>query len=168
MAHPAEKKNAVRHSYVTELLALSVAAIKHNVADGTARRWKMEAKENGDDWDLARAASRRSEGTAGEFTTDFIEEFTIQVNETFELLKSPEGAALPLDQRTKILSSLTDMMSKVMKVSGGNKKLEKRTIAAEVVKILAKFVSTKYPEFAPELVEILTAFGPRLDQELSD
>nr|MDC2855403.1 DUF1804 family protein [Ningiella sp. W23] len=65
MAHPAEKKNAVRHSYVTELLALSVAAIKHSVADGTARRWKMEAKENGDDWDLARAASRRSEGTAG-------------------------------------------------------------------------------------------------------
>ena len=148
MAHPAEKKNAVRHSYVTELLALSVAAIKHNVADGTARR--------------------RSEGTAGEFTTDFIEEFTIQVNETFELLKSPEGAALPLDQRTKILSSLTDMMSKVMKVSGGNKRLEKRTIATEVLKILAKFVSTKYPEFAPEFVEILTAFGPKLDTELDD
>nr|MDC2855402.1 DUF1804 family protein [Ningiella sp. W23] len=92
----------------------------------------------------------------------------MQVNETFELLKSAEGAALPLDQRTKILSSLTDMMSKVMKVSGGNKKLEKRTIATEVLKILAKFVSTKYPDFAPEFVEILTAFGPKLDTELDD
>lgn len=166
MAHPAEKRIAVRHSYVNELLALSVAAIKHSVADGTARRWKMEAKDNGDDWDLSRAASRRSEGPAGEFTSDFIEEFTIQVNETFELLKSAEGAALPLEQRTKILSSLTDMMSKVMKVSGGSKRLEKRTIAAEVLKILAKFVSAKYPAFAPELVEILTALGPRLNEEL--
>ena len=55
-----------------------------------------------------------------------------------------------------------------MKVSGGNKRLEKRTIATEVLKILAKFVSTKYPEFAPEFVEILTAFGPKLDTELDD
>lgn len=168
MAHPAEKKNALRHSYVNELLALSVAAVKHSVADGTARRWKMEAKDQGDDWDLARAASRRSEGAAGEFTTDFIEEFTTQVNETFELLKSEEGLALPLEQRTKVLSSLTDMMSKVMKVSGGNKRLEKRTVAAEVIKILAKFVSKHHPDYAPQLVEILTAFGPQLDKELSD
>ena len=167
MAHSIDVKHAVRHSYVTELLALSVAAIKNSVADGTARRWKMEAKEAGDDWDLARAASRRSEGSAGEFTSDFIEEFTIQVNETFQLLKD-NAKDLSLDQRTKILSSLTDMMSKVMKVSGGSKKLEKRTIATEVIKALAKFVSSHHPDFSPQFVDILTAFAPRIDKELDE
>lgn len=167
MAHSADIKNAVRHSYVNELLALSVAAVKHSVADGTARRWKAEAKASGDDWDLARAAARKSEGPVGEFTQDFIEEFTIQVNETFNLLKE-QSATLTLEQRTKTLNSLTDMMSKVMKVSGGNKRLEKRAIAAEVIKKLAQFVSTHHPDFAEALVQILQAFGPRLDKELDD
>lgn len=167
MAHSIDVKHSVRHSYVTELLALSVAAIKHGVADGTARRWKMESKQNGDDWDLARAASRRSEGAAGEFSVDFIEEFTIQVNETFELLKT-NSDDLSLEQRIKILSSLSDMQMKVMKVSGGNKKLEKRTIATEVIKLLSKFVSSHHPEFTPSFVEILTAFAPRLDKELDE
>lgn len=167
MAHSQDIKHAVRYSYVTELLALSVAAIKHSVAEGTARRWKAEAKEQGDDWDLSRAAGRRSEGTVGEFTTDFIEEFTVQINETFELLKV-NSENLSLEQRTKTLSSLTDMMSKVMKVSGGNKKLEKRTIATEVIKLLGKFVSSNHPEFTAQFVEILTAFAPRLDKELED
>lgn len=167
MAHSLDIKNAVRHSYVNELLALSVAAIKHNVADGTARRWKAEAKADGDDWDLARAASRKSVGPAGEFTQDFIEEFTIQISETFNLLKQ-QSDELTLEQRTKTLNSLTDMMSKVMKNSGGNKRLEKRSIAAEVIKKLAQFVSTHHPDFAEALVQILQAFGPRLDKELDD
>ncbi|MEC8325873.1 MAG: DUF1804 family protein [Pseudomonadota bacterium] len=168
MAHSADVKNAVRHSYVVELLALSVAAVKHNIANGTARRWKFEAKEQGDDWDLARTASRRAAGSVGEFTNDFIEEFTIQVNETFNLLKSEEGAGLPLPERTKILNSLTDMMSKVMKVSGGSKRVDKLTTAAEVLKLLAKYISTNHPDLTGDFVEVLTAFGPYLDKELSD
>ena len=167
MAHSIDVKHAVRNSYVTDLLALSVAAIKHQVAEGTARRWKMEAKDSGDDWDMARAASRRTEGSAGEFTLDFIEEFTVQVNETFELLKV-NSENLSLEQRTKVLSSLTDMMSKVMKVSGGNNKLEKRTIATKVIKSLGKFVSSQHADFAPAFVEILTGFAPRLDKELDE
>lgn len=167
MAHSHETKLAVRHSYVTELLALSVAAIKHQVADGTARRWKSEAKEQGDDWDLARAATRRTEGSAGEFTADFIEEFSIQVNETFSLLKE-NSESLTLESRTKILNSLSDNMSKVMKLSGSSKRLEKRTVATEVIKKLSQFVSRKHPDFTPALIEILTSFAPVLDKELDD
>ena len=167
MAHPAEIKNNLRHSYVSELLALSVAAMKFNVAEGTARRWKAEAKTAGDDWDLARAASRRSKGPVGEFSVDFIEEFTLQINETFLLLNTKKES-LTLEKRTKILNSLTDMLSKVMKLSGGSKKLEKRTIATEVIKKLAAFVSSHHPEFTPNFVEILTAFAPRIDKELDD
>ncbi|WP_419147560.1 DUF1804 family protein [Pseudoalteromonas 'SMAR'] len=167
MAHSADIKNAVRHSYVNELLALSVAAVKHSVADGTARRWKAEAKANGDDWDLARAAARKATGPAGEFTQDFIEEFTIQTHETFNLLRDPENAMTPAE-RVKVLSQLSDMYSKVMNLSGGNKKVERRTVAAEVLKKLAAFVSKHHPEFSPQLVTILTAFGPQLVNVMDD
>ncbi|KZN30088.1 DUF1804 family protein [Pseudoalteromonas sp. SMS1] len=166
MAHPEDKKNAVRHSYVSELLALSVAAIKHTVADSTARRWKSEAKAAGDDWDLARAAARKATGPAGEFTQDFIEEFTIQTNATFELIKQDEG--LSIDGRIKALNQLSDTYTKIMKLSGGNKSIEKRAVAADVLKKLASFVSKYHPDYAQQLVEILTAFGPQLSSMLDD
>ncbi|AZZ98284.1 DUF1804 family protein [Pseudoalteromonas sp. R3] len=167
MAHSAEIKNAVRHSYVNELLALSVAAVKHSVADGTARRWKAEAKANGDDWDLARTAARKATGPAGEFTQDFVEEFTIQVHETFNLIKDPESG-LSLADRIKVLTQLSDTYSKVMNLSGGNKKVERRAVAAEVLKKLAAFVGKNHPDYAPQLVEILTAFGPQLVNIMDD
>ncbi|MBE0368261.1 DUF1804 family protein [Pseudoalteromonas aurantia] len=167
MAHSFDTKLAVRHSYVNELLALSVAAIKHSVADGTARRWKAEAKADGDDWDLARAAARKATGPAGEFTQDFIEEYTIQTSETFALLRDPDNG-LSLTERVKVLTQLSDTYSKVMGLGGGNKKVEKRTTAAEVLKKLAQFVSSHHPDFSPALVQILHAFGPRLDKELDD
>lgn len=167
MAHGADRKNQVRDSYVNGLLALSVAAASHGVPEGTARRWKAEATAQGDDWDLARTAARRAKGPVGEFTTEFVEEFSLQVAATFELLKT-KGENLPLEQRTKILSSLTDMMSKVMKVSGGNATIARRTVAAELIRKLAEFVSTRYPDFAPQFVVILQAFAPVIDREMSE
>ncbi len=167
MAHASDIKDRVRDAYVNSLLALSVAAASHGVPEGTARRWKAEASVNGDDWDLARTAARRAKGPVGEFTVDFVEEFSLQVAATFELLKS-QGESLSLEQRTKTLSSLTDMMSKVMKASGGNTNIARRTVAAEVIKKLAEFVSKRFPGFAPEFVEILQAFGPVIDREMSE
>lgn len=167
MAHGTDKKYQVRDSYVNGLLSLTAAAACVDVAEGTVRRWKAEAAKQGDDWDLARTAARRAKGPVGEFTTDFVEEFSLQVAATFELLKS-KGDDLPLDQRTKILSSLTDMMSKVMKVSGGNANIARRTVAAEVIKKLAEFVSTRFPDFAPQFVVILQAFAPVIDREMSE
>ena len=167
MAHSPDIKNAVRHSYVNELLSLTVAAVKHTVAEGTARRWKAEAKAAGDDWELARVAARKAAGPAGEFTQTFIEEFTLQTNATFELLKE-QGEGISITDRVKALSQLSDMYSKVMKLSGGNKNIERRAVAADVIKKLASFVSKNHPEFAAPLVEILTAFGPQLDSSLDD
>ncbi|ALU41910.1 DUF1804 family protein [Pseudoalteromonas rubra] len=167
MAHSVDTRNAIRHSYVNELLALTVACVKHSVKESTARRWKSDAKANGDDWDLARAAARKATGPAGEFTQEFIEEFTIQTSETFKLIRDPENG-LSLAERVKVLTSLSDMYSKVMNLSGGNKKIEKRTVAAEVIKALANFVSKNHPDYSSQLVEILTAFTPQLSAMMDD
>jgi hypothetical protein len=167
MAHAEEKRTLIRHAYVNELLSLTVAAVTHGVPEATARRWKSESRKAGDNWDLARAASRKAESPIGEFSTDFIEEFTIQIAATFDLLKEQQEQ-LSIDQRTKILGSLTDMMSKVMKVSGGNTAVAKRAVAADVCKKLAVFCNTHFPDFAPSLVELLGAFAPVMNSELDD
>lgn len=56
MAHPPEKRLALRTAYIGGL-PLEAAAEQVDVPYGTARNWFREAKAAGDDWDKFRAAS---------------------------------------------------------------------------------------------------------------
>ena len=59
MAKSPEAKAAVRAAYVHRKLPLAqcVKGLRPRVSEHTARRWKASAKNEGDDWDRARAAS---------------------------------------------------------------------------------------------------------------
>lgn len=56
MAHPPEKRQALRTAYIGGL-PLEAAADKVGVPYATARNWFRSAREEGDDWDKFRAAS---------------------------------------------------------------------------------------------------------------
>ncbi len=56
MAHPKETQVALRAAYIGGL-GLEIAAAKFGVGTATARRWKADAKETGDDWDKFQSAS---------------------------------------------------------------------------------------------------------------
>lgn len=56
MAHPPEKRVALRSAYIGGL-PLEAAADKAGVPFPTARNWFRAAREEGDDWDKFRAAS---------------------------------------------------------------------------------------------------------------
>ena len=56
MAHSDDTRRKVRAAYIFDQMDLPVAALKEGVPDGTAKRWKKEAKAAGDDWDRARSA----------------------------------------------------------------------------------------------------------------
>ncbi|MEC4091898.1 DUF1804 family protein [Pseudoalteromonas rubra] len=167
MAHGEEKRDAVRHSYVNEILNLTTASAKHRVPESTARRWKIDAKSKGDCWDLARAAARKATGPAGEFTETFIEEFALQVHATFETLKE-QGDSLPLPERTKILKQLQSMYGSVMELAGGNKSIEKMAVSATVIKELGHYISRYHAEHTEPFVQILDGFGPYIAQRLSE
>lgn len=56
MAHPKETKMALRAAFLGGL-DLDAAAEKAGVGTATARRWKADAREQGDDWGKFQAAS---------------------------------------------------------------------------------------------------------------
>ena len=54
MAHSQDVRDKVRRAYVFNSLSLEIAAMQGGVSFATARRWKKEASEAGDDWDKIR------------------------------------------------------------------------------------------------------------------
>jgi transposase len=163
LAHSDERQADVRDAYVNTLLSTVLIAHRFQVPEGTVRRWKLEAKRTGDDWDTERAATRLSKGPVGELQQDFLEQFTIQINEAFEQLKNCE---LQLDERQKILASLVESMRKVKQIIGGDDKLPKRAIATQVITLLTNHIKTKHSDFLPEFQQILQTFIPVINEKL--
>ena len=48
MAHPQETRDKLRKAFVFDQLSLEIAALQAGIGFGTARRWKADAKANGD------------------------------------------------------------------------------------------------------------------------
>ena len=160
MAHPIEKRNAVRGAYVHKRLPLQAAAEEAGVSYNTARDWKKAAKTEGDDWDRARSAARLASGGLGEITPIVIEDFVLLFQSTVEALKN--GEVDPI-KRAEALSRLADAYTKTMKAaSAGDPKLAELAVALKVVEELTKFIRDRFPDRLPAFAQILEPFGARL------
>ncbi len=162
MAHAPEVRAAVRRSYVAERLPLESAAEKHGIAYNTARHWKRQAGEQGDDWDKARAASRMAAGGLGDLTTQVLEEFAMLFQVTMEQIGQEK-----IDGVTKAeaMSRLADAYTKTVKAAGGgDSKIGKLAIAMEMLERLVAFVQKHYPQHGNALLEVLEPFGEELSR----
>ncbi len=56
MAHKDDKKREARRQFVHDQQTAPMIAVTVGVSEATVRRWKRDAKQNGDNWDIARAA----------------------------------------------------------------------------------------------------------------
>ena len=65
MAHDTTTRQRLRAKYV-QGLNLKAASLACKVPYGTARAWKRQAEEDGDNWDLARQARRMTKGGVAE------------------------------------------------------------------------------------------------------
>jgi hypothetical protein len=165
MAYSEETRRALRSAYVYQALSLEAAAERINVAFGTASRWKRDAKENGDDWDRARAAVRLSSEGAESVTQAVLEEFVTLFQSTMTGLKNDDKSS-PLS-KAEALSRLSDAYNKTMSaVAKGSPKLNKLAVAMEVLEKLADFIGDRYPQHAPALLEVLEPFGEFVTREL--
>jgi hypothetical protein len=165
LAHSDLKIDEVRDAYVNSLLSTIVIAVKHGIPEGTIRRWKMAAKKAGDDWDTARAAARLSKGPVGELQQDFLEQFSLQINEAFDELKNSEKP-IPISEKIKLFNSLVESMRKAKQIIGGDDRLPKRAIATEVMTLLTNHIKTHNPEFLPDFQQALQTFIPVLNEKL--
>jgi len=161
MAHGEEKIRAVRASYVFDQLGLEIAAMKHGIPEATARRWKRDAKQAGDDWDKARSAQMIAGGGIEDVVRQTLAVVVQQVQATVEAIQA--NPDMPPADKVQALASLADAYNKLMAAS---KRLmpetDKLAVAMDVVKRMAEFVAKRKPALAHEFVELMEPFGDEI------
>jgi hypothetical protein len=157
MAHEPEKRVELRRWYLSGL-TMQTAAERAGVPIDTARRWKREAKAEGDDWDRQRGAQLLSNGSVDEVLSRVLAVTISQAETTLEALGS--DATIDAMARVQATVSLADSLNKMVAAS---RRLMPETDALAVrldtLKRLAEFTREKYPKSAGALVEVLEAFG---------
>ncbi|MDO4434735.1 MAG: DUF1804 family protein [Alysiella sp.] len=166
MAHPQEKRDALRRKYVFENQSLEVAATLIGIPFATARNWKYAAKEMGDDWDKMRSANLFASGGIETMGQTLLAGFLVQYQSAFDDLEKSEDVN-PLE-KAKVLASLTDSY---LKVVNANKKLMPETQAAAVallvVEKLMQHISEVYPDKLADFALILQTFEQVMAQEFA-
>ncbi|MDE2577937.1 MAG: DUF1804 family protein [Hyphomicrobiales bacterium] len=161
MARDAAKQRDLRKAYVVDGLTLPAAAITAGVPEGTARRWKREAADDGDDWDRARAAATMAGSGRDAILTDAVEGFVIQFKMSID--KVTDDADLAPAQRVQLLASLADAFNKVVAAAGRvSPKISELGVALDVLKRFGDFVAKNHPDAGPALLEALESFGDTL------
>ena len=161
MAHPDDKRRAVRAAYVFEQLSLEMAALKHAVPIGTVRNWKSAGKELGDDWDKARAAQMIAGGGIEDVVRQTLGIVVQQVQATLETIQQDPNMSPVM--KVQMLTSLADAYNKLMAVSRRMMpETDKLAVATDVVTRLVEFTRTKHPKHAMALLEVLEPFGDEL------
>lgn len=161
MAHPPERRSALRAAYIGGL-DLEAAAVQADVPHPTARRWKADARADGDDWDKFRRASLIVAGGEIEQAMGRVLAATLlRAEATLEHLSNSTDLD-PLDA-TRAIASLMDSINKGHAVGAKlMPQTDKLAIAMDVIKRLLEFTKARYPGNAAGLAEMLEAFGEEI------
>lgn len=163
MAYSPETKHAIRADFIKGL-SLAAAADKHGVPYATARGWKYQAEQKGDDWDTARAALRISSGGVETLTQAVIEDFVHLFQSTLDELKDAKD--IPALKKAEVLSRLSDAYQKTVSAAGkSDPRLSRLSIAMDVLQKQMAFVRDRYAQHLGVFMEVLEPFGEVLARE---
>jgi len=132
----------------------------------TARRWRDEAKAQGDDWNKLRAAHTLAGGSIDEIARAMMTSFLVQYQATMTMLQDAEVEDLPPSKRVQLLASLADAFTKTV---AANKRVLPETsqlaTALELLQFLMVFVQEKHPKHLAAFVEVLEPFGAEVERK---
>ncbi len=161
MAHADDIRRQVRAAYVFDQLSLEAAATTAGISYASARNWKRQGKDLGDDWDKARGAQMIAGGGIEDVVRQTLAVVVQQVQATVEAIQQTPD--MKPGDKVQMLCSLADAYNKLMAAS---RKLmpetDKLAVATDVVKRLAEFTRTKHPKHAAALIEVLEPFADEL------
>ncbi|HEY9212074.1 MAG TPA: DUF1804 family protein [Ancylobacter sp.] len=161
MAHDDGKKRDVRRKYVIERQSLGTLALLVGVPETTLRRWKREAKEQGDDWDIARSASTVSGEGLDTLIAEVVEDYVIQHKATIDALK--DDHKLGAGEKAKILASLADSFNKTIGAAGRlSPQISQLGVAMDVLRRLGDYIARHHPANVALFIEVLEPFGETL------
>ncbi len=163
MAHPQETRDLIRKAYVFNGLSMEIAAAQAGVSFVTARRWKKESADKGDDWDKQRSAHMMAGGGLEDVSRALLFALVIQFKTLMDEVNNTEG--VKLETRVDMLASLTDAYNKSISAS---KRILPETsqlaTALEVVQSMGTFIAEKYPQHLPVFAEVLEPFGDVIEK----
>lgn len=163
MARDETKLRDLRKAYVVDGQSLPLAAMTAGVPDGTARRWKREAAERGDDWDAARAAQTIQGAGRDALLTSAVEGFVIQFQAAINAIT--ESGDIDPVARVEMLAKLGDAFTKITSAAGRvSPKISELGVALDVLKRFGDYVAKNHPAGAETLIEALEGFGASLSE----
>jgi Protein of unknown function (DUF1804) len=161
MAHAPEKITRLRGCYVYERLAIEQAAKKAGISIPTAKRWKLEAKAKGDNWDTARSALALGDENFKHLSQKLLQDYLVQHQATIDMLAS--ATDMSAIERAEALASLSDSFNKTMaSFKRMLPEVNKQAIALDVMQRLAKFTQEKHPSALAALLQVIEPFGEEI------
>lgn len=141
MAYPKNKRQDVRAAYISGL-SLRAAAAKYGVKEETAQSWKRAAKQQGDHWDIARAALLTSDKAVADRSVQIVEEIsrlTLLVTSLVE-----KDSLMKPSEKVTALVSLADAYAKFSKGFGRiNPAFSQLAVALQVLREVAEYLKAK-------------------------
>jgi len=164
MAHGEEVRRKVRSSFVFDGLELPAAASLHDVPEATARYWKRKARAAGDDWDKARGAQFLAGGSVEEVLRQTMALMIRQVQATIGAVE--QDLEMAPAEKTQLLASCADSTAKL---TATMRRMMPETdalaVRMDVLRRLAEFVRTQYPQHVAAFAEMLEPFGEELARD---
>ncbi len=160
MAHSPEARAAVRGAYVHKAYPLEEAARQAGIPEATAKRWKAQGARLGDDWDKARAISYMAGQGAEDVMMSVLMQIVTLAQSTMADMQTAEIDPLV---RVEAISRLSDAYHKTAAaIAKGSPKLNKLSVAMDVLERFAEYLRAHHPKLAPALLEVLEPFGHEL------
>jgi Protein of unknown function (DUF1804) len=163
MAYDPSIRSKVRAKFISGL-PLNTAAEAAGVPYNTARNWKRDDAEEGDDWDTARTARAMTSSGSEAITNQVLGELADQFLETIKLLKAEKK--MPAAQRAQILLQLSDSYSKAMAAaSRAAPNTNRLATAMDVLRFLTQHIAQHSPKLREGFLKIVESAGPEIARE---
>ncbi|MDR3370685.1 DUF1804 family protein [Rhodoferax sp.] len=163
MAYDRPTRNKVRAKYV-QGLPLATAAEACKVPYNTARNWKRQDADDGNDWDLTRNARRMTKSGVEDMANEVLGELAEQFLATLEAVK--KDPKMPADKRADIMVRLMDGYNKAIgAASRAMPNANRLAVAMDVFKFLSTFIASRYPKHRGAFIEIMEASADDLARE---
>lgn len=163
MAYPQETREKLRRAYIFGQMSMEIAAAQSGIPFVTARRWKKDAQDAGDDWDKLRAAHVLAGNGLEDVGRAVLTSLVTQYQTTLEMLTV--DAALQPKERVELLASLADAFNKATSAS---KKILPETnqlaVAIDVIEKMSLFIAEHYPQHRGVFIEVLESFGAEVEK----
>lgn len=164
MAYDEKTKAYVRRYYVFEGMSLESAAEKAEVSFATARRWKKQAEDLGDDWDRVRDAHTIAGGKVEDVAKGMLTRFVVQFGNVLEQVE--QASELNAREKAELLCGLGDSFTKM---TAASKRLipevSALAVAMETIELLANEIKQKKPDLLSDFIELLDDVEQRLQKE---